>query len=130
MTEEKTALLEKKIAQRLAEEKAKQALPQICGKYEKPKAKSTDRHHRETDYLAGQEVGVSATYLRYTRYIMEHASPEIMKAVDDGELKVYKAYQMVKTQKALELVISKKKTIGLTPEEFKNWKPTKKIESQ
>lgn len=79
-------------------------LPPKGGKYAKPKAKSTDRHRRETAFkqafAANKEVGrdYSVTTWRRLEFVCDFGSPELVKALDTKQVSISRAYNIVKEE--------------------------------
>jgi hypothetical protein len=85
-------------------ETASELLPPIGGNYEKPKAKSTDRHRRETVFKqaleANKAAGVyySVTTWRRLEFVFDFGSPEIKQALDHKKISISRAYNIVKAE--------------------------------
>lgn len=83
---------------------ASEPLPPIGGNYERPKAKSTDRHRRETRFQQLPQVNAvtgadcSVTTWRRLEYVVGHGSPELVKALDDKKISISRAYNIVKAE--------------------------------
>lgn len=87
-------------------------LPSIDGNsLIKPKAKSTDRHKRETLSKVGEKVGLSVATFRRSLYIDKWGSEEIKQLCRSGQLSVWRAYNFVRRQqeeKLFELILAAK----------------------
>jgi hypothetical protein len=85
-------------------EVASESLPPNDGNYERPKAKSTDRHRRETIFKQALELSkmvgkdISVTTLRRMEFVIDFGSPEIKQALDHKKINISRAYNIVKAE--------------------------------
>jgi hypothetical protein len=90
-------------------------LPPNGGKYERLKAKSTDRHRRETAFKktveANQMAGCHHSVTTWKRmcYVVDFGSPELVKALDDKKISISRAYNLVQQQQIHESLEAIKK---------------------
>jgi len=87
-------------------------LPSIDGKpLVKPKAKSTDRHKRETAYKIAKDLNLSVATLRRGTYVLKFGSKEIIELLRSGQISVWRGYNYVRRQqekKLFELLLKAK----------------------
>jgi len=71
-------------------------LPSFDGKpLIKPKAKSTDRHSRETSARVAKMQGLSTTMFRRAKFILLYGSAEVQQLVRDDKVSIWRAYNFV-----------------------------------
>ena len=98
-------------------------LPPIDGNpFIKPKAKSTDRHRRETAFKVALDVSkicgrrLSVTTIRRMEYVVDFGSPEIKEALDKEVISISKAYSIVKAERfriALKMLRSRRQSVDV-----------------
>lgn len=106
-------------------EVASESLPPNGGNYEKPKAKSTDRHRRETASTVCLKVSkmagthLSVTTMRRMQYVVDFGSPEIKQALDHKKISISRAYNIVKAEQDEKALQFLHEYLKLTEEEKK-----------
>lgn len=80
------------------------SLPSFDGKpLIKPKAKSANRHSRETAVKAVEGTGLSVTQYRRGKFILKYGSPEIQQLVRENKLSIWRAYNYVKHEQDVKV---------------------------